>query len=80
MELTTPELAKHLGVSLRSIYSWISLGLEPAPRKRSGPVGLGRTRFWNDDDVARVREFRKTVPKAGARPGARLGWRYKKRP
>jgi uncharacterized protein YjcR len=69
MELTTPQLAEHLGISVETIYSWICRrGLKAPPRKRFGRKG-GPPRIWAVADVARAATFKKTVP----RPGAKLG-------
>jgi predicted DNA-binding transcriptional regulator AlpA len=69
MELTTPQLAEHLGISVETIYSWICRrGLKAPPRKRLGKDG-GPPRIWTDADIARIQEFRQTVPRPGARPG-----------
>lgn len=80
MELTTPQVAAHLKISIETLYSWRQhRGFAFPPRKYCGRR-VGPPRLWSSEDIARAEQFKATVPKAGWRLGVRLGPRHKKSP
>lgn len=59
---TTAEAAKKAGVSRQTLHFWMNEGLIAAPK----PVKVGQRefRFWTQQDIDRLKDFRGTL-----RPG-----------
>jgi excisionase family DNA binding protein len=56
---TTAQVAKQLGISRQTLYTWIEAEHVEAPK----PIVIGRSlyRLWSAADVARVRKFKGTL-------------------
>jgi excisionase family DNA binding protein len=51
---TTPEVARELGVSVRTLYRWLDRGLIPEPRRAKGD---GSSRRWTQADIAQAKRI-----------------------
>lgn len=60
---TMAQVAKQLGISRQTLYSWIDGGYVVAPK----PTVIGRQSFrlWTESDIERARKFKGTL-KRGA--------------
>jgi len=54
---TTPEVAKIVGIHLRTLHRWLGRGVIPEP-KAVTMRGL-KVRLWSETDVRRVERYRK---------------------
>ena len=63
---STPEVAKAIGVAVRTIYRWIEDD-KIKPQGPSYPRGEGVVLFWTDADIAKARKV-----KAEQKPGPKV--------
>lgn len=56
MNRSTAQVARKVGIGKQTLHRWIREGKIAAPRKQR--VGGVAVRFWNDEDVERVRKFK----------------------
>ena len=54
---TTVQVAKRVGIPLRSLMRWIAEGKIQAPRLRR--VWNISVRIWSEDDIRRLQKYRK---------------------
>ena len=54
---TTVQVAKRVGIPLRSLMRWIAEGKIKAPRLRR--VWNISVRIWSEDDIRRLQKYRK---------------------
>ena len=54
---TTVQVAKRVGIPLRSLMRWIAEGKIKAPRLRH--VWNISVRIWSEDDIRRLQKYRK---------------------
>ncbi len=60
---TTVQVAKKLGISLRSLMRWIAEGKIKAPRLRR--VWNISVRIWSEDDIRRLQKYHKAHLREG---------------
>jgi excisionase family DNA binding protein len=66
---TTPEVAKLVGVHLRTLHRWLERGLLPEPKR--GKIGGLAVRIWTKEDIGRARKIKGTM-KRGRKPKQKL--------
>jgi transposase-like protein len=56
-QYTISEAAKELGITRNTLYKWIRAGSVPNPKETF--VSSIRLRVWNEEQMAKVREYKK---------------------
>jgi hypothetical protein len=54
---TISEAAKELGITRNTLYKWIRAGSIPSPKETF--ISRIRLRVWNEEQMARIREYKK---------------------
>ena len=60
---TTPEVAKLVGVHLRTLHRWLDRGAVPEPKR--GKIGGLTVRLWTDQDIEGVRSYKTKTYRKG---------------
>jgi excisionase family DNA binding protein len=60
---TTPEVAKLVGVHLRTLHRWLDRGALPEPKR--GKIGGLSVRLWTDEDIKGVRAYKTKTYRKG---------------
>jgi predicted site-specific integrase-resolvase len=56
-EYAISEAAKELGITRNTLYKWIRAGSIPSPKETF--VSSIRLRVWNEEQMAKIREYKK---------------------
>jgi len=57
--LSTAQAAKEIGVTTRTLFRWLELGLLPEPRRVKMPAYDWR--IWSAQDIERAKRVKKTI-------------------